>query len=107
METAFFSTIRHGHVGPGSTAKALLDLAPRTSTVAARNRHSMTPLHVAAKKGHLQSIEWLIQNGASVLDEDANGRVPKQVAQRHGMYRASQKLAQLAQKQFIDPSVLL
>ena len=43
-----------------------------------------TPLHLAANKGHLIVVEYLVDHGADILSENINGEIPLHLASRRG-----------------------
>ncbi len=50
------------------------------------------PLHIAAEKGHLKAIEYLLQHGADPGREDIKGRTATEVAEEHGRVEAADLL---------------
>lgn len=58
--------------------KALLDKDP--SYINKPSSSGQTPLHKAASKGHLESVELLIERGAEVNFADKQGRTPMYLA---------------------------
>lgn len=63
----------------------------------ARNKYGYTPLHWAAKHGHLESAHLLLQQGASMMITNDNDDTPLDLALRWGQDNIS--------RLFIDPSV--
>ncbi|XP_021361486.1 E3 ubiquitin-protein ligase MIB2-like, partial [Mizuhopecten yessoensis] len=50
------------------------------ATIDIKNQENLTPLHLAAHQGYLETVQVLLQNGASVTVTDQDGDTPLHVA---------------------------
>ena len=63
------------------SAKESLDNHIATYFTEVNNEHGWTPLHVATRKGHLQVVKFLVENGAVV---DSTGKAPLHLISSQG-----------------------
>ena len=68
--TALQEAIYYGHLGIASY------LIEKGSLLNIQNKYGETALHIAARKGYLDTVEELIANGASKSIVDSNGDTP-------------------------------
>jgi len=68
--TALQEAIYYGHLGIASY------LIEKGSLLNIQNKYGETALHIAARKGYLDTVEELISNGASKSIVDSNGDTP-------------------------------
>ena len=59
----------------------------------AKNKESLTPLHIAAEKGHIEFVKMLVKYGAKVNVLTNKYESPLHLAARNGHYEVSEFLA--------------
>jgi ankyrin repeat protein len=69
--------------GDAAKVKALLTVDP--SLISSRDEKGLTPLHVAALRGHRDVTELLLAN-AAIVDAEADGMTPLHAAAGGGRY---------------------
>ncbi|EPR61883.1 ankyrin repeat-containing protein [Toxoplasma gondii RUB] len=68
------------HAANGDLAAIVEDLRSDAALVTARNDDDMTALHLAADRGHVDVIDFLLEKGADVNAQDNSGETPLHVA---------------------------
>ncbi|XP_072766725.1 uncharacterized protein [Anoplolepis gracilipes] len=79
-ETALHESLECGAL---NTATLLM---PRTPTGIA-SRYGETPLHIAARKNHVDAVMWLLEHGEDPGAQDAGGNTPLHLASARGFHR--------------------
>ncbi|CAG0920269.1 unnamed protein product [Notodromas monacha] len=70
--------------GSAEVIKELLKFNKHAATSARNKSSDATPLHFAASGGHVELVKILLDNGASVTDENKTGETPLHLAARYG-----------------------
>ena len=63
-----------------------------------RSRDKRTPLHLAALEGHMDCVQWLVENGAAVGSADINTFTPAEVAGQMRHWKIQQYLNESSQQ---------
>ncbi|XP_050458913.1 ankyrin-3-like [Cataglyphis hispanica] len=79
-ETALHESLECGTL---NTATLLM---PRTPTGIV-SRYGETPLHIAARKNHIDVVMWLLEHGEDPGAQDAGGNTPLHLASARGFHR--------------------
>lgn len=78
----------NGHVGVLALLSSHVSIDSRTS-------RGQTPLILAAGEGHVPAVQWLVQNGASIIMQDKDGYSAFEVAAMKGSEEAVEALIEL------------
>ncbi len=70
----------HKHLENGIPGRALEIMRADRKWIMRTDSYSRTPLHVAARYGHIRVVKWLLENGANVNATAYNGFTPLHLA---------------------------
>ena len=67
-------------------------ISKEPATVNSRDNEGRTPMHCAARNGHLKVIQCLIKNGANINANDTDGWTPLRLAKFKGKIKVAEFL---------------
>lgn len=80
-KNAYDTSVLHKAAYYSGSATLLENLITQGADVNARDKGAWTPLHLAAKNGHVEALQILLENGANMHDKDIkHGWTPLHIA---------------------------